>query len=151
MTLSDMSLLRINNLQKDEIPRAPGAYVLLVELTATLDFVFAGKPARLAPGFYLYCGSARGPGGLAARVGRHLRRDKTIRWHIDALTTAGHVRGVWIDEAGDECALARALTHLPTPLPGFGSSDCKTCRSHLFQSDDSCASLVMKRTRERHG
>jgi histidyl-tRNA synthetase len=107
------------------LPAAPGAYVLMVELTAPLDFVFAGKPAHLAPGAYFYCGSARGPGGLAARVGRHLR--------------------------GDECALARGLSHLPTPLPGFGASDCKTCRSHLFQSGESCASLLFERTWECHG
>lgn len=146
-----MSLLRINNFENHEIPRAPGAYVLLVELTAPLDFVFAGKPAHLAPGAYFYCGSARGPGGLAARVDRHLRREKSIRWHIDHLTTAGRVKGVWVDETGDECALARGLSHLPTPLPGFGASDCRTCRSHLFQSGESCASLLFERTWEYPG
>lgn len=129
----------------DPLPARPGAYALLVELTAPLDFAFAGKPAHLAAGAYLYCGSARGPGGLAARIGRHMRRDKTIRWHIDALTTVGDVRGAWIDEAGDECALARALSaRLPAPLPGFGASDCKTCLGHLFHSPESCASLIKK-------
>jgi Uri superfamily endonuclease len=30
------------------------------------------------PGFYVYVGSALGPGGLAARIGRHARQDKTL-------------------------------------------------------------------------
>lgn len=116
----------------DALTATPGAYVLLVELPEPLQFDFAGGSARLAPGFYLYCGSARGPGGLAARIARHMRRAKKIRWHIDRLTTAGVTHGAWIFPDGDECALARRCESLPTPLPGFGASDCPTCRSHLF-------------------
>ena len=35
------------------------------------------------PGFYVYVGSALGPGGLAARIGRHARQEKAFRWHVD--------------------------------------------------------------------
>lgn len=125
----------------DSLPAQPGAYALLVELTEPLVFAFAGAPAALPKGFYVYCGSARGPGGLAARVARHMRRDKTLRWHIDRLTTAGRVHGAWLFPGGDECALARRLARLPTPLPGFGASDCRACVSHLFHSGESIVGL----------
>ncbi|MFL5280923.1 MAG: DUF123 domain-containing protein [Rhodopila sp.] len=37
----------------------------------------AHRPAAsLLPGRYLYAGSARGPGGMRARLDRHLRRNK---------------------------------------------------------------------------
>ncbi|MBI1867753.1 MAG: GIY-YIG nuclease family protein [Methylocystis sp.] len=113
-------------------PAAPGAYVLLVEIDAPLK-VAAGqtRDALLAPGRYLYCGSANGPGGLRARLARHMRRGKSVRWHVDQLTEAGTVAGAWIVPGGDECALSARLSHLPLPLEGFGSSDCTRCRSHL--------------------
>ncbi|WP_296520394.1 DUF123 domain-containing protein [Rhodoplanes sp.] len=86
----------------------------------------------LPAGRYLYCGSARGPGGLRARIARHLRRRKTLRWHVDRLTTRGTVFAVWAIPGGDECDLVARLAALPVPLPGFGSSDCRRCRSHLL-------------------
>ena len=116
-----------------EAPDAPGAYLLLVTLGAALPVALPGRPpCVLAPGRYVYAGSARGPGGLRARLGRHLRRGKTPHWHIDALTEAATVEGAWVLPGGDECALASGLAHLPVPMPGFGSSDCRRCASHLL-------------------
>jgi Uri superfamily endonuclease len=106
------------------LPAEPGAYVLLIRL----ELAAAGLP----PGRYLYCGSARGPGGLRARLGRHLRRGKSIRWHVDRLTEAGEALGAWVFPGGDECALVAALGHLPVPIRGFGSSDCRRCAAHLL-------------------
>ncbi|CAA7611842.1 DUF123 domain-containing protein [Magnetospirillum sp. UT-4] len=108
----------------DTLPAVPGAYVLLVEL--------AEPAAGLTAGRYLYCGSAKGPGGIRARVGRHMRRGKALRWHIDRLTEAGRVLGAWVFPGGDECALVAALSHLPVPVPGFGASDCRSCPAHLL-------------------
>ena len=72
------------------VPPDPGAYLLLIELAAPLAL---GIPrfgaAILPPGRYAYGGSAYGPGGLRARIGRHLRRDKPLRWHVDRLTAPG--------------------------------------------------------------
>jgi histidyl-tRNA synthetase len=65
-----------------------------------------------------------------------MRRGKIIRWHVDRLTEAGEVPGAWVFPDGDECALAASLAHLPVPVPGFGSSDCPRCRSHLFRQGD---------------
>lgn len=114
------------------IPAEPGAYLLLIALARPLPVNLPGKGgAVLAAGRYLYCGSARGPGGLKARLARHMRRDKSPHWHVDRLTAAGETVGAWILPGGDECAVAARLGHLPAPLPGFGSSDCRRCVSHL--------------------
>jgi len=58
----------------------PGAYILSIDLAVplALDIPKFGA-ATLAPGRYAYCGSAYGPGGLRARIARHLRRDKSKR------------------------------------------------------------------------
>ena len=110
-----------------------GAYLLLVVLTVPLRVVLPQRPeAVLLPGRYLYAGSARGPGGLRARLARHMLADKKPHWHIDRLTGAGAVEGAWVVPGGDECALVAALAHLPVPMPGFGSSDCRVCASHLL-------------------
>ncbi|OAN49413.1 endonuclease III [Paramagnetospirillum marisnigri] len=115
------------------LPAEPGAYVLLIQLADSLPVKLVGRPeVILAPGHFLYCGSARGPGGIKARVGRHMQKDKTVRWHVDRLTTTGMVLGAWVFPGGDECELVGMLTEMPVPIPGFGSSDCETCVSHLL-------------------
>jgi Uri superfamily endonuclease len=123
-----------------DLPRHKGSYVLLLELS-TPETISVGRLGVLDfdPGLYAYTGSAHGPGGLAARLGRHLKRAKRCRWHIDYLRLAAPVAGVWAvwgRGAGGltECRLAQRLVRgLPFqhPVKGFGSSDC-TCPSHLL-------------------
>ena len=121
----------------EPIPHDPGAYLLLIELAAPLALEFPRLgAATLAPGRYAYGGSAYGPGGLKARIGRHLRRNKSPRWHVDRLTAAGRVIGVRPVPGGRECALVRDLLRVPgasVPVPGFGSSDCRGCPAHLVR------------------
>ena len=118
-------------------PDDKGAYVLVVELDAPLALAIPSlAPTVLAPGRYAYCGSAYGPGGLKARVGRHLRRENAMRWHIDRLTQAGRVAAVGLEPGGSECALVARLMETAgagVPVRGFGSSDCHRCPSHLVQ------------------
>ena len=119
----------------EPISREPGAYLLLIELTAplALDIPRLGA-ATLRPGRYAYGGSAYGPGGLRARIGRHLRAHKARRWHVDRLTAAGRVVGIRAVPGGRECALVRDVLASPgvsVPVPGFGSSDCRACPAHL--------------------
>ena len=117
------------------IPAAAGAYALLVRLRRPLKFGISGLGDRiLRPGAYVYCGSANGPGGLSARVGRHLRSGKPARWHIDRLTEVGRVVGLAVRVGGRECDLVDALIAdgATVPVPGFGSSDCRRCPAHLL-------------------
>ncbi len=124
----------------DEAPSLPGAYVMAIELAGSVMVTLCGRAAiALRAGRYLYCGSAKGPGGLNARLSRHFRRGKSIHWHIDQLTERGNVVGSWIFPGGYECELVRGLLPLPIPIPGFGSSDCSTCRSHLLRWSNGAA------------
>ncbi len=114
----------------EPVPSETGAYVLLIELGAPLALEVASLPA----GRYAYCGSAYGPGGLRARIGRHLRADKTLRWHVDRLTAAGRIVAFRAVPGGRECDLLDRLLEAPgaaVPVPGFGSSDCRRCPAHL--------------------
>jgi len=43
---------------------------------------------------------------------------------------------------GEECELAAALSGLPTPIAGFGNSDCDCCRSHPFQRPDAATPVI---------
>lgn len=116
-----------------EAPSLPGAYLLLITLARPLHGALPHRPeAVLPPGRYLYAGSARGPGGLRARLARHMRAEKKPHWHVDRLTEAGIVEGAWAIPGCGECALIATLAALPVPLPGFGSTDCRRCASHLL-------------------
>lgn len=81
-------------------------------------------------GVYIYTGSARR--NLEARVARHRRRDKTLRWHIDYLLSRpwAHVIATRTGTQ-NECELNQATTGCII-VPGFGASDCRHgCGSHL--------------------
>jgi Uri superfamily endonuclease len=124
------------------IPDRTGTYILLI----AVDAAFRGQVGKLSEvilpaGLYAYVGSAHGPGGLRARVTRHLRIDKRPHWHIDALTGAYPVHEVWYSASPErlECRWSRLVAALPgvdVPAPGFGSSDCD-CRSHLYAIPES--------------
>lgn len=117
------------------MPAMPGAYALIIELGRGLAFELRGRPVALGPGAYLYCGSAYGPGGIAARVRRHARRRKKRHWHVDHLTAAGRVPAAYALPGGSECALvaqALALDGVGVPIRGFGASDCRSCATHLL-------------------
>lgn len=119
-------------------PGAVGSYVLILHLeTATRLAVGAMGTAHLPAGYYAYCGSAMGSGGLKARVGRHIRGNGPLFWHIDYLRSIARPVAVWAraDRQRREHLWARALARWPRanqPFAGFGASDC-TCRTHLFQ------------------
>jgi len=113
-----------------------GAYVLLVGIEREVTISCTGREMiSLKAGWYAYCGSAKGPGGLKARVGRHFKLDKTRHWHIDHLTNGESTLAVLTVAEGDECALVQSLVESGVFTPavsGFGSSDCRTCKSHLM-------------------
>jgi sugar fermentation stimulation protein A len=87
---------------------------------------------RFAAGVYFYVGSAQRH--LAARLERHARKDKPLRWHIDYLSIKADMLGAMIvpGPRERECASAAALRReYALAIPGFGASDCR-CGGHLF-------------------
>jgi len=115
----------------------PGTYALILSSTAK-------KPVRigklgilyLKQGFYVYIGSAFGPGGLKARTSHHLKNSSRPHWHIDYLVPALRLCQIWYTYDPTRREHQWAEVHAGTrgasiPLPGFGSSDCG-CRSHLY-------------------
>ncbi|MFQ5708470.1 MAG: DUF123 domain-containing protein [bacterium] len=114
----------------------PGTYALILASSTFAD-VRIGKLGRLGvkPGFYVYIGSAFGPGGLKTRLAHHSQVSARPHWHVDYLRTHTSLQGVWCtyDSTRREHQWAEAMARLPgasVPLLGFGSSDC-TCVSHL--------------------
>ncbi len=109
-------------------------YALLLRLDAPINIQVGALGKRVFPaGWYVYTGSAKR--GLRARVARHMRREKRLRWHIDYLTLVAQPAGAWCDEnpADLECEWAARLiaaSGAPLPVAGFGASDCG-CPGHL--------------------
>jgi len=113
------------------IPTARGAYLLVLELKRPLA-IARPSVAMLPAGYYFYAGSACGQGGLKARIGRHMRRPKRHYWHVDQISAVAAVVGAFVWPGGNECTLAARWASVGTPVAGFGSSDCRRCRSHLL-------------------
>lgn len=130
---------------KNLLPASSGAYALLLPLRRRLK-AWPGSGPILTPGLYLYAGSANGPGGIRARVLRHARRKKPRHWHVDRLTGNARVAAIAALAGGNECAIVEAVSALPqttVPVPGFGSSDCRTCQSHLLALPESIEAMEL--------
>ena len=83
-------------------------------------------------GVYFYVGSAQR--NLSARIERHNKKKKMLRWHIDYLSTRVKMLGaITINGSQElECQLAKKLRNLfELVVSGFGASDCR-CGGHLF-------------------
>jgi Uri superfamily endonuclease len=113
-----------------------GTYTLLIKLSQPRDITFGRiHNYRFKAGYYAYVGSALN--GLEQRIGRHLRKEKRLHWHIDFLLQYAEICGVIYAESGgrQECRIAAALRESLVAVPGFGSSDCR-CLAHLFYSNN---------------
>ena len=64
----------------------PGTYALIFSACQKRQ-IEIGKLGTLQvkPGFYIYVGSAFGPGGLKARIGHHRNKTSRPHWHMDYL------------------------------------------------------------------
>ena len=144
------SLVRNQGLTKaEQIPNTPGTYALFLHLAEPKEV----SPGRLgtfslARGWYVYTGSALGPGGLRARISRHLKpiEKKHLHWHIDYLTTLAPIEWIaWVtSDDRRECQWARYFTTLPgasIPIPRFGASDCH-CPAHLIKLPDQAITRI---------
>src|ERR1035437_1177675 len=108
-----------------------GIYIAIFHVSRT-QAITIGRLGRFAfrHGYYFYVGSAQR--GLQARLARHARRNKPLRWQIDYLSSkAPMVRALMIEGPKNlECRLAAMLArHYPRPIPRFGASDCR-CGGH---------------------
>jgi Uri superfamily endonuclease len=115
----------------------PGTYALILKSSSERR-VEAGKLGLLhvRPGYYVYVGSAFGPGGLKARIAHHIKISERPHWHIDYLRSILHLNEVWYsyDSEKHEHQWADTFSSLrgaTIPMTGFGASDC-SCISHLF-------------------
>lgn len=108
-------------------------YLLTVRLPRAAIWQHGDAQTVLRPGWYVYAGSAMG--GLAGRLGRHLRTSSVRHWHLDHLLGAGRVVDVQTLPGRDpaaECRLATTVRswHGAESVAGFGAGDCH-CGSHL--------------------
>lgn len=114
-----------------------GSYVLVLRLTNRKQ-INIGRLGNfsLRPGYYVYVGSAFGPGGLSARLHHHLRPVRRGHWHVDHLRKVAQVEQIWYAEQETRrehewAALLEAMPGMSIAILGFGSSDCR-CQGHLF-------------------
>lgn len=116
-------------------PVSKGSYILWLYLPRRTAITIGrlGKHS-FSRGWYGYCGSALGTGGLRARLFHHLRPVQRCHWHIDYFKLHASLRKIWLCEGGNrEHDFSRSLLTVggaELPLTGFGSTDC-ACTSHL--------------------
>lgn len=110
-----------------------GVYIAVFYLPIAQQ-IRVGKlgPLDFRQGLYFYVGSAQK--NLLARLERHHKKRKPLRWHVDYLSSKARMLGV-IMIAGSrkgECELAKELEGMfELSVAGFGASDCR-CGGHLF-------------------
>ena len=115
----------------------PGTYALILFCPRRV-LIRIGKLGshQLRRGYYVYVGSAVGPGGVRARVAHHRRVSRRPHWHIDYLRPHARLERVRYTpgEVSREHHWARrirAFKGASVPIAGFGCSDCR-CATHLF-------------------
>jgi len=131
-----------------------GLYILWLELRAPVDVkVGALGTLHFEAGLYAYVGSAQK--NRSARIARHLRLDKPLRWHIDYLRPHGEIVDVTCREGGreDECRLVDELIERARARrshPGFGAGDCR-CGGHLLLFPTTFDIIVNEETTQSGG
>lgn len=114
-----------------------GTYALI--LASSSDrLIEIGKLGKflIRPGYYVYAGSAFGPGGIKARIAHHARFSQRRHWHIDYLRSALFLDEVWYTYDSEQhehqwADILKDLKGATLPIAGFGASDC-SCKSHLL-------------------
>jgi Uri superfamily endonuclease len=147
-----MSTPRVASRQAEAPPEINSLYVVAAWVPRRETIVVGALgPVTFARGWHAYVGSARR--GRDARVARHMRADKPLRWHADYLFTRHPAARAWLlDTPLSECELAGRLRAAGAPgrggAPGrptaadgvpvaaaarFGASDCD-CPGHLLHA-----------------
>jgi len=137
-----------------------GSYALIFFCDRARD-VAIGRlgSVRLHPGYYVYVGSAFGPGGVRARTEHHRRISKRPHWHLDYLRPFLLLLEIWYthDDERREHQWAETLSQLRGSrqlIAGFGASDCD-CPTHLlaygYKPSFTRFRLRMRKRVVRHG
>ena len=136
--------------------RKSGTYALIARAEKSGTLII-GRLGRLQTqsGYYVYIGSAFGPGGINARISHHSRYATRPHWHMDYLRPRVDIIEIWYttDERNREHQwanhlAAHRLSYLP--LHGFGASDC-SCTTHLFHFNSKPSGhYFRKRIRQRY-
>jgi len=144
---------------KASLPHQTGTYALIY-FTVTQQTIAVGRLGLLhvQPGWWVYIGSAFGPGGIQGRVSRHLSAGPVRHWHIDYFKPAAVIKEVWYntDSTRQEHEWARIFLGLPgaqIPLKRFGATDC-SCPTHLIyfpSKPDDKAVIEAKRLQTAQG
>jgi len=121
-----------------------GSYILILDMPETRIKVGALGLLDFKEGTYCYVGSAMN--GLDQRIGRHLSKNKKIRWHIDFLTIECSTIEAYESESPEitECGLGDIVINnggIPV-FKGFGCSDCG-CGTHLFLLPESAREKLL--------
>jgi len=121
----------------NRIRPSPGTYALILHSRIKKE-VEVGKLGfiSLIPGYYIYVGSAFGPGGLRARVHRHIAESKKKYWHLDYIKLFTQPSEIWysyepVIREHQWAQIIKMSKHARILMKGFGSSDC-SCATHLF-------------------
>ena len=81
-------------------------------------------------GQYIYTGSAKR--NMQARIARHLRHDKKLKWHIDYLLASPQASIIKVSQFIEAECVLNQNTAGEILVAGFGASDCHAgCGSHL--------------------
>ncbi|MCX8182050.1 MAG: GIY-YIG nuclease family protein [Candidatus Methanomethyliaceae archaeon] len=121
-----------------------GSYAIILRLNRHSKLEIGKNQFNLNPGVYIYAGSAFGPGGIVARLRRHLKTFTTgttkKHWHIDSflrLSTA-FISVYASSPQKMECGIVRSLKEMGfKTVRGFGNTDCRSgCGGHLVFMGD---------------
>lgn len=119
--------------------KKPGTYALVLQ-SGCSQVINIGKLGNLEilQGYYMYIGSAFGPGGIRARISHHRRISPNPHWHIDYLRKDLKLLETWYTHDPEHrehqwSELINSFQELSLPHKKFGASDC-ACESHLFFS-----------------
>jgi Uri superfamily endonuclease len=123
------------------IPDEFGSYIIVGELSEESCLNSGPFCGQLLPiGYYFYTGSAFGPGGLKARIGRHLKKGIRKFWHFDHFKEIIKIQEIWysiLSSTNLECQFIKKFQSLGSasfPILKFGSSDCHFgCPAHLVR------------------
>jgi Uri superfamily endonuclease len=117
--------------------RRPGTYALIFHCNRP----HCARVGRLgnvfiATGYWIYVGSAFGPGGLRSRLAHHLSPSHRRHWHLDYIKAAMRPVEAWttadtVKREHDWAVAVASIDGAKRPIPGFGASDCD-CGTHLM-------------------